>query len=566
MKKIFIIFLFIIFSSSFSLAKNNEKITVEEIEDIFFGEIKKKWPYIYERSELTIPKESFVFHWHAGYYFVKQRPYLSKMVGRWREKTYQKRVENRGIAKCMVDSGWAIHDDYIQCNAKVIRSAFSKSEKNKKRRPGDIFYGLEAIENLVDHEWANGRDTTYVNQKFFHFIKFFYFDEGEKPVPGMVCKRRWNRYFLSGERRVRFLKRNKLYACKAFKKSYYKKIEKFKKDPSNEKILGRSLTKYIKNVKMVRGIREKTGIRNYVLFGDMLNAVVADVKKNWEWDTSPDLKIRRVLLKKYSLILNGIEKKLDEDNYKSIDKDVSKLSKTYKDLKALTTNTNDVVNIDEAVNIIFDTNKLVEISALNSKNNEKEKLLALASINFMQSLIDSILSTIPEKYFVETKELSQDLFSESDLVELEVIIDTMMKKNKEIKSAELTKSMDTINKYSPKAINPSYVLKSLSNLGMKNNLNRTFTQNTATEIVKQHIRDNLDKEILKEAKKLLQEIDKNELSELAKEASDVAKEVSDVAKEVSDEVKDSESFSILDKKIGSTDITLKQLIGASRNR
>ncbi len=42
MKKIFIIFLFIIFSSSFSLAKNNEKITVEEIEDIFFGEIKKK--------------------------------------------------------------------------------------------------------------------------------------------------------------------------------------------------------------------------------------------------------------------------------------------------------------------------------------------------------------------------------------------------------------------------------------------------------------------------------------------------------------------------------------------
>ncbi len=126
--------------------------------------------------------------------------------------------------------------------------------------------------------------------------------------------------------------------------------------------------------------------------------------------------------------------------------------------------------------------------------------------------------------------------------------------------------MDTINKYSPKAINPSYVLKSLSNLGMKNNLNRTFTQNTATEIVKQHIRDNLDKEILKEAKKLLQEIDKNELSELAKEASDVAKEVSDVAKEVSDEVKDSESFSILDKKIGSTDFTLKQIIHASRTR
>ena len=53
----------------------------------------------------------------------------------------------------------------------MFDSILSKSEKNKKRRPGDIFYGLEAIENLVDHEWANGRDTTYVNQKFFHFIK-----------------------------------------------------------------------------------------------------------------------------------------------------------------------------------------------------------------------------------------------------------------------------------------------------------------------------------------------------------------------------------------------------------
>ena len=61
-------------------------------------------------------------------------------------------------------------------------------------------------------------------------------------------------------------------------------------------------------------------------------------------------------------------------------------------------------------------------------------------------------------------------------------------------------------------------------------------------------------------------MDKNELSEITKEISDVAKEVSDVAKEVSDEVKDSESFSILDKKIGSTDFTLKQIIHASRTR
>ena len=54
MKKIFIIFLFIIFSSSFSLAKNNEKITVEEIEDIFFGRYEKKkdnetWQSFFDR-------------------------------------------------------------------------------------------------------------------------------------------------------------------------------------------------------------------------------------------------------------------------------------------------------------------------------------------------------------------------------------------------------------------------------------------------------------------------------------------------------------------------------------
>ncbi len=97
----------------------------------------------------------------------------------------------------------------------------------------------------------------------------------------------------------------------------------------------------------------------------------------------------------------------------------------------------------------------------------------------------------------------------------------------------------------------------------KAELNDEINDDNILKIIKPF---NLNNEQMQEAKKLLQEIDKNELSELAKEASDVAKEVSDVAKEVSDEVKDSESFSILDKKIGSTDITLKQLIGASRNR
>ena len=81
----------------------------------------------------------------------------------------------------------------------------------------------------------------------------------------------------------------------------------------------------------------------------------------------------------YSLILRGIKKKLDEGNYKSIESDVSKLSKIYDNLNTLTTTTNEmIVNIDEAVNIIFDTNKLIQKSVLNSKDNKEEKLLALS--------------------------------------------------------------------------------------------------------------------------------------------------------------------------------------------
>ena len=87
------------------------------------------------------------------------------------------------------------------------------------------------------------------------------------------------------------------------------------------------------------------------------------------------------------------------------------------------------------------------------------------------------------------------------------------------------KSTNMINKY----INTSDVIKTLDKLGMKNSINREFTQNTVAEIVDKELRDNLDKEILKEAKKLLKEIDTKELSDLTKEASDVAKEISDEA-------------------------------------
>jgi hypothetical protein len=283
-----------------------------------------------------------------------------------------------------------------------------------------------------------------------------------------------------------------------------------------------------------------------------------DVRKN---NVRPDLKQRRVLLKKYSLILSGIKKKLDEDNYKSIEKDVSKLSKAYKELKALKPTTHKLdIEIDEAVNTIFDTNKLIEISTLKAKDNKEEKSLALASINFMESLIDSILSVIPEKYYAITKELSPDLFNDEDLAELEVMIDAMIKKNKETKSAEWTESMDIINKY----INTSDVLKTLNNLGMENSISRAFTQDTAAEIANKQIRDNLDKEIFKDVKKIVQNMDKNDLDDLSKEASEIAKEVSNVAKEVSNVAKEVSGASMPWATTKPGNFNVRHLIQASR--
>ena len=68
---------------------------------------------------------------------------------------------------------------------------------------------------------------------------------------------------------------------------------------------------------MVRRIEEKLGTDNYALLGDFLNATVADVEKN---NINPVLQKRRVLLKKYSLIMRSIENKLNEEKYKSIDR------------------------------------------------------------------------------------------------------------------------------------------------------------------------------------------------------------------------------------------------------
>ena len=509
MRLLIITFLFILFSSNYSLAKNNEKITVEEIETIFFGKNKKKYPYINPKEKISD----------------ERMEYLRKLSKRWEEPGYKKRHQNRGIAKCLYDPKGGM-EEFKRCDAKIIRAVMSYPEKSKKRRPGDIFYALDAIRSLIGH---------YDFRK--QFYKTFNFKEGDKPVPGMVCRR---------------LSTGTIF-CKAFKKGTYKKIKKFEKDPSNEKVLGHKLIKYIKNVRMVNNIEEKIGTSRYSLIGDMLNDVFLSVEKN---KISPDLNLRRTLLKKYFLKLTKVENTLNNEDLKSLDKDVSSLSVMFEDLKSLSKNTNKNVRyLDDAIIIISETNEFINIKTLASKNSEKEKEIALATIHFMKSLLDSILFTIPEKYYVETKGLSKELWVDFELEELENILDNMMKRNNKIKSEKFNNSIEIIGK----SLNTSEILKSLEKLGIENRIKNGFQDDTATDIADLAIRENLENELLKDVRKIVQEMDRDQISDLAKEATEVAKEASKIAKEVTSQP---EYKSFMDRKVGN--FTMKQLIGAHR--
>jgi len=583
MKRALIIFLFIIFSASFSLANSNEKITLEDIRNVLEHEGVESWNkgivkndneswndyYVQIKREFQkkqeLRKNIIAIQEKDLLLYIKQRsiPFeqerkkaiIKKLYGKTnkteleilelkrlqttnlqeqnkldfeirilRNKT--PRFQNRGIARCMYNIGGGEEN----CQAKVIRAVFTYPEKSKKRRPGDIFYSVDAIKDIV-----GSSDESYKFTEVVDYNEAARSIVGKSSYPLIACVG-WNTHKIK---------------CRTFKKSTNKKIEKFIKDPSNEKVLGHKFIKYIKNLRMIKNFHEKLGTDNYVLLGDMMNAAVANVKKN---KVSPELAKRRALLKKYFLNLQKIKKNLNEDNYKSIDKDISKLSKSYEDLTSLTSNTNEtLVNIDEAINILFGTNKLIQKTTLNAKESLDEKLLAQSSIIFIEFLIDSIISTIPQKYYTETQELPQDFFSEFELAELENIIDGITNNNKEIKSAELNKSMDAIKKH----INTSNVLKTLNNLGIKNNIDEEITLNKASKIAMKQIRDNLDKNILKSVSKMLDNMDKNELSELTKEVSNITSEIAS-----SPSVKDTVSVSAVDREYGGQN--LKKLIGAGR--
>lgn len=508
MRILFIILLFIFLSSNSSSAKNKGKITIEEIESIFFT---------FDDYDLD---EAF-------------RVWFEKS----KKESYKKRLRSRGIANCQYNyKGSTESDHYKQCQAKIVKVSFGRSERFQKKRPGDIFYALSALEDLF-----------YTSKKSRSFIKTFGIDMTvtsgnyeSKKRPGMRCSEEY---------------RGRMW-CRAFNKSTYKKIKKFKLDPSNEKILGSKLIKYIESERMLNNIRKITGINNdyyktekYALLGDMLNDTVKDVKKN---NVNPELLKRRVILKKYSSKLREIKKKLERDKFKSIDKDVLKLSKIYKNLKSSNTKNEKLINIDKAVDAIFDANKFVQNSVLIAENNKENHLLAISSINFTESLIKSILITIPEKYLVETKELTTDLYEDYDLDELENIINSITKYL--IRAEE---ELDNDKKLISKHINTSKILDELNALGIKNKFNKGINTISVFNIADTYIKDNLNNEILKDIRKIVKKIDRDELDNITKEISTITSEIS------SDKsIKSTVTSSYPDPKFGGQ--SLKRLIAISR--
>ena len=553
MRKYLITFLFIIFSVSYSFADNYKKITVEEIEDIFFKKLR----------------------WDEQYY-----DYLQKVV---KTESYKKRLETRGIAKCLYNNvGGA--DQEMLCKAKLIRTILTASERGKIKRPGDIFFVFDAIDKLVHDQKNIGK-----------YIKRVSRPTKEKPLPGMVCDDPDPWYAESGYEPKSH--------CYFFKRGTLKRLEKLKKDPTNEKVLGHKLIKYIKTVRMVFEVREILGSRDYALLADWMNLSVhrADKKKTWLKDhflenkKGRDLNKRKKLLTKYYLSLFALENKIGEGNYKSIDKDITKLSNIFEDLKKLPkSNDESIIHvnqyisdtktaklrlrisadyeisnfIDKAIDITYDFNKFLQIISLKTKNNNKDKLLALDSIIFMKSLINSILSTIPDDYIAGKGHIAKNMFDEHSKKELEIIAKSL-KKNKLIKCNELKKNMSRIDT----SFNSQNVLTTLNNLEKKSNL---LMKNKTCSMILQGINAKNTKQAISEIelKKEISQImnlsfdilnmDMNIINDVKDSASNLASEITTNQANNSSlsDATQSGSGSILDRKFG--EVTVKQLIGASR--
>ena len=164
------------------------------------------------------------------------------------------------------------------------------------------------------------------------------------------------------------------------------------------------------------------------------------------------------------------------------------------------------------------------------------------------------MNYLPEKYTVETKELKKHLYNDYDLASVENFINQMSRKNKE-NIKELKKGNKKIDKY----FNTSNVIKKLNNIGIKTLADEEITITSTFRNAEKQIMDNLSAEVFKGVKSIIDKLEVNELSDMTEELSEVASEVASDSS-----FKEATSDSVLDKQFG--EVSLKQLIGAARNR
>jgi len=154
MKRILIVLLLIVFSSNLSFADNKDKITLEDIQDILFPKDFRK----IQKPELTD----------------EEKKYKNMMKESNGSEQKKKRVKTRGPAKCMY-SWYDRHghnpDEIKRCYARSLMAILTYPEKSKKRRPGDIFFAINAIESLTGYGFLNNRPTAKSWPMIFEFKK-----------------------------------------------------------------------------------------------------------------------------------------------------------------------------------------------------------------------------------------------------------------------------------------------------------------------------------------------------------------------------------------------------------
>ena len=573
MKKSFIIFLFIILSPSFLFADVDKKISIEEIEYSILTLRAERVKISIEQSWQRYPETIFKIGGESYLNSIKKN-----------SKTLNNRKERRKHLRSACEGSERSSNPFVYCQASIIKKIFKRNERADVKRPGDIFYGLKALERLIFAKKSkyilHSSPMTYlIDGKLYLYTEDFHYDWVAGRMIGLDKKKlikdvypEYKKSNCHENYAFELISKNipPKYSCVVYSDYTRKKLEKFIKNPSNEKVLGKPIIKYIKNIRVLNEINQKIGVDNIELLGDMLNASVKDVKKN---KIRPDINERKELLKKYILMLNNIEEKLNDNKFKSLDRDVSKLSKIYIKLQNLKpskkkSDKKDYINsfynilvrdVDNSIDILSDLNVFIQSSSLKAKENKSHKKLAKSSIYFMNMQINLIINALPKKYSpIHNKNLSSDLFDENDLAELNEMIDKMIKKNSLIKSAKMTWSRNILNNH----IDINGIFEKMNHLKIINSSKTAYTQFTAIESAEESITENLNKSMFNDVKKIVASVQKGNLNDISKQVSEASKEVSQVANEIVSEpsFKSSVTSTYPEPKFGGQ--SLKKLIAA----